>query len=124
MTSKKEKPEDVNEYIISFPKETQKKLREILESLRKAAPGAEENLKWGVPALSYDWILFTFAAYKNHISLYPHPRTIKAFEKDLINYDTSSSTIRFPLNKPLPLTLIRKIADFRVKEAEEGVKWM
>lgn len=119
-----EKPQNINEYINSSPIETQMKLHELIECLRKATPGSEESIKWGVPALSYGWILFTFVAYKNHIGFYPHPRTIKAFKKDILSFEISSSTIRFSLDKQLPLTLIRKIADFRVKEAKEGVKWM
>jgi len=70
-----------------------------------------------VPAFSYQRILFTFAAFKHHISLYPTPSAVKAFAKDLSEYKTSSSTIQFPLDKPLPLPLIHKIAAFRVRES-------
>ena len=124
MTPAKQKPKNITEYINAYPKEAKEKLHEILDCLRKAAPDAEENLKWGQPALSYEWILFQFAAFKNHISLYPTPSVVKAFEKDLSEYKTSSSTIQFSLDKPLPVSLIRKIATFRVQEAEKGVKWM
>src|ERR1700741_2733222 len=96
------KPRNITEYINTFPAETQEKLHEMLECLRKAAPGAQESLKWGQPALSYDWILFQFAAFKEHISFYPTPSVVKAFEKELAGYETSSSTIQFPLDKPLP----------------------
>lgn len=96
----------------------------MLACLREAAPSAIENLKWRQPALSYKWILFQFAAFENHISLYPTPSVVKAFENELIPYQTSSSTIQFPLDQPLPVMLIRKIADYRVQEAEKGVKWM
>lgn len=119
------KPTTVTEYINSAPEEARVRLQEMLACLRKAAPGAKEEIKWRVPALSYDWILFTFAAHKKHISLYPHPRTIRAFENDLANFQTSKSTIRFPLDQPLPTTLITRIAEFRVREAlEKGIKWM
>ncbi len=125
MNPNKEKPKNISEYINAAPEEAQDKLREMLASLRKAAPGAEESLKWGQPALSYEWILFQFAAFKHHISLYPTPSAVKAFAKDLSGFKTSSSTIQFPLDKPLQLSLIRKIALFRVRESEEkGVKWM
>jgi len=97
----------------------------MLECLRAAAPGAEESLKWGQPALSYQWILFQFAAFKRHISIYPTPSAVKAFEQELKDYKTSTSTIQFPLDRPLPLHLIRRIAEFRVRESsEKGVKWM
>jgi uncharacterized protein YdhG (YjbR/CyaY superfamily) len=119
------KPENVTEYINAAPKEARKKLREIRSSLRKTAPGARESLKWGIPAFSYDWILFQFAAFKHHVGFYPTPSAVKAFEKDLKEFKTSISAIQFPLDKPLPLPLIRKIAEFRVGESnEKGVKWM
>lgn len=118
------KPKNITEYINSFPNDTQSKLFEILECLRNAAPEAEEGLKWGQPALSYDWILFQFAAFKNHISLYPTPSVINALKNDLNEYKTTSATIQFPLDAPLPVDLISKIAVHRVKEARNGVKWM
>ena len=118
------KPQNITDYINTFPKETQKKLLQMLDCLRKSAPGAEESLKWGQPAFSYGWILFQFAAFKAHISLYPTPSVIQAFEKELTEYKTSSSTIQFSLDKPLPLPLISKITDLRVQEAKNGVKWM
>lgn len=120
-----EKPKNITEYINAAPEEAQEKLWELLDILRKAAPGAEENLKWRQPALSYQWILFQFAGFKNHVSLYPHPAVINAFEKELNDYKTSSSTIQFPLDKPLPADLIYKIAKYRVQESKEkGIKWM
>jgi len=93
--------------------------------LRQAAPDGEEGLKWGSPALSFKTILFIFAAHKNHISLYPTPSAIKAFAKELEGLKTSSSTVQFPLDKPLPVSLIRQIADFRVKAVvEDSATWM
>jgi len=124
MSSESNQPNTITEYIEAFPQQTQDRLREMLACLREAAPGATENLKWQQPALSYKWILFQFAAFKNHVSLYPTPEVVIAFEKELAPYQTSSSTIQFPLNQPLPVVLIRKIADYRVQEAEKGVKWM
>jgi len=125
MIPKKEKPKNITEYINAAPIQAQEKLREMLECLRTAAPGAEESLKWGQPALSYKWILFQFAAFKHHISLYPTPSTIRAFEQELSEYTTSIMTVQFPLDQPLPLSLIHKIAVFRVRESnEKGVKWM
>jgi uncharacterized protein YdhG (YjbR/CyaY superfamily) len=120
-----EKPTSFEEYIDDAPKEAQKRLREMRACLLKAAPGAAESLKWSVPAMSYKRILFTYAAFKNHISLFPTPAAIKAFAEDLAEYRTSSSTIQFPLEKPLPVAVIRKIAIFRVKECEEkDARWM
>ncbi len=118
------KPKTIAEYIDSFSGDTKKRLEEMLECLREVAPGAEENIKWGNPALSYDWILFQFAAFKDHISLFPTPSVVEAFKDELKELKTSSSTIQFPLDKPLLKTLIKKIALLRVKEAKAGKKWM
>jgi uncharacterized protein YdhG (YjbR/CyaY superfamily) len=89
-----------------------------------AAPGAKESLKWGMSAFSYRRILVTFAAFKHHIGFYPTPSAVKAFTKDLSNFKTAKGSIQFPLEKPLPLPLIRKITAFRVRESvEEDKKW-
>jgi uncharacterized protein YdhG (YjbR/CyaY superfamily) len=124
MTAKKARPQDITEYISAAPKAAQKKLREMRACIRKAAPGAEEGLKWGMPAFSYRRILVTFAAHKHHIGFYPTPSAVSAFAKDLSKFATARGSIQFPLDKPLPLTLIRKIAAFRVRESsEQDRKW-
>jgi uncharacterized protein YdhG (YjbR/CyaY superfamily) len=125
MRNTKSKAGSVDEYIESAPALAQKRLREMRRCLRQAAPDAEEGLKWGTPALSYGTILFIFAAHKNHVSLYPTPSAIRAFAKELEGFKTSSSTVQFPLDQPLPLSLIRQIADFRVKAViEDNATWM
>jgi len=114
----------MTEYIDAAPKEAQKKLREIRACIRKAAPGAEEGMKWGMPAFSYRRILVMFAAHKRHIGFYPTPSAVTAFANDLSKYDTARGSIQFPLEKPLPLPLIRKITAFRVQESiEKDGKW-
>ena len=124
MISKKEKPQNISEYIQAAPKEAQKKLREMRACIRAAAPGAKESLKWGMPAFSYRRILVTFAAFKHHIGFYPTPSAVKAFDKDLSKFKTAKGSIQFPLEKPLPLPLIRKITAFRVRESVEADrKW-
>lgn len=118
------RPKTVTEYIAACPLSIQDKLYQMLNCIRKAAPGAEETLKWGKPAFSYDRILVVFAASKNHIGFYPTPSAIKAFAKDLSAYKTGPGSIRFPLDKPLPVSLISKITRFRVKESrEDDIKW-
>jgi uncharacterized protein YdhG (YjbR/CyaY superfamily) len=119
------RPGSVTEYIdAAAPKEAQKKLREIRACIRKAAPGAKESLKWGMPAFSYKRILVTFAGFKKHIGFYPTPSAVKAFAKDLSKFNTAKGSIQFPLDKPLPLPLIRKITEFRVRESlEQDKKW-
>src|SRR3981081_289686 len=124
MTSKKARPESVTEYINAAPKEARQKLREMRACIRAAAPGAKESLKWGMPAFSYRRILVTFAAFKHHIGFYPTPSAVKAFANDLAKFATAKGSIQFPLEKPLPLPLIRKITAFRVRESiEEDRKW-
>jgi uncharacterized protein YdhG (YjbR/CyaY superfamily) len=114
----------MTEYINAAPKEAQKKLREIRACIRVSAPGAKESLKWGMPAFSYRRTLVTFAAFKHHIGFYPTPLAVRAFAKDLSKFATASASIQFPLEKPLPLPLIRKITAFRVRERiKEDRKW-
>ena len=124
MTSKKTRPSSTTEYINAAPKEARKKLREMRACIREAAPGATESLKWGMPAFSHRRILVTFAAFKHHIGFYPTASAVRAFAKDLSKFVTAKGSIQFPLEKPLPLSLIRKITAFRVRESiEKDGKW-
>jgi len=124
MATKKTRPATIDEYIAAAPKEAQKKLREMLTCIRIAAPDATEGLKWGMPAFSHRRILVTFAAYKHHIGFYPTPSAVKAFAKDLAKFKTSDAAIQFPVEDPLPLDLVRKITEFRVRESlAEDKKW-
>src|SRR6476646_1522683 len=124
MTPQKKRPASITEYIDAAPKEARKKLREMRACIRASAPGAKESLKWWMPAFSYERILVTFAAHKNHIGFYPTPSAVKAFANELSKFATASGSIQFPLEKPLPLPLIRKIAAFRVRESiEKDGKW-
>lgn len=121
---KKPPPATVNEYIDAAPLAARKKLRALRDCIRRAAPGAVEGLKWGMPAFSYRRILVTYAAHKQHIGLYPTPSAVRAFAKELSKLSTASGSIQFPLEKPLPLPLIRKIVKFRVRESlEKDGKW-
>ncbi len=124
MAPRKARPKTIAEYIDAAPREAQKKLREMHACIRVAAPGAKESLKWGMPAYSYKRILVTFAAFKHHIGFYPTPSVVKAFSKEIAKFKTASASVQFPLDKPLPLPLIRKIITFRVRESKEiDAKW-
>jgi uncharacterized protein YdhG (YjbR/CyaY superfamily) len=124
MISTKTRPKTIDEYIQAAPKEAQEKLREMRACIRAAAPGAKEGLKWGMPAFSYRRILVTFAGFKNHIGFYPTPSAVTAFAKELSKFSTAKGSIQFPLEEPLPLSLVRKITAFRVKESvEQDKKW-
>jgi uncharacterized protein YdhG (YjbR/CyaY superfamily) len=124
MNARKMRPKDIDEYIDMASQAAQRKLLEMRACIRKAAPGAKEGLKWGMPAFSYKRILVVFAAHKGHIGFYPTPSAVKAFEKQLSKFVTAKGSIQFPLEKPLPHALIRKITEFRVRESvgEDG-KW-
>jgi uncharacterized protein YdhG (YjbR/CyaY superfamily) len=118
------KPKTIEEYIWSAPAEVRERLWQLHETIKAAAPGATETLKWSVPAYSYQKILVTFAAFKKHIGFYPMPSAIKAFDKELKKFKTAQGSVQFPLEKPLPLSLIKKIVKFRVKESKDGtIKW-
>lgn len=124
MITRKTKPKTITEYINTAPKESREKLREMRKCIREAAPGAKESLKWGMPAFSYRRILVMFAGFKHHIGFYPTPSAVNAFTKDLSKFSTAKGSIQFPLEKPLPLPLIRKITAFRIRESkEEDIKW-
>jgi uncharacterized protein YdhG (YjbR/CyaY superfamily) len=119
------KPTTVTEYINAAPKEAQTKLREIRSILKKVAPKATEAIKWGSPVFEEKRILFAFKAFKSHINFMPTASSLKPFKKELTNYTTGKDTIQFPYDKPLPKTLIRKIATFRTKDVKENnAKWM
>jgi uncharacterized protein YdhG (YjbR/CyaY superfamily) len=118
------KPTTIEEYIYAAPPDVQERLWALHECIRKAAPAAEEGLKWRMPAYSYQKILVSFAAFKNHTGFYPMPSAIKAFAKELSKYKTAEGSIQFPHNQPLPLPLVTRIVKFRVKESREGtIKW-
>src|ERR1700676_3761780 len=124
MASVRKRPRTVTEYINIFPKGAREKLRQMRACIRTSAPGAKEGMKWGMPAFSYRRILVTFAAFKHHIGFYPTPSAVRAFANDLSKFATARGSIQFPLEKPLPLSLIRKITAFRVRESiEEDRKW-
>jgi len=89
-----------------------------------AAPGATQSLKWGMPAFSYERILVTFAAFQRHIGFFPTPSAVRGFAKNLTRFKTSTGTIQFPLDQPLPKALIKRITAFRVKESKrKDAKW-
>jgi uncharacterized protein YdhG (YjbR/CyaY superfamily) len=124
MISTKTRPKTIDEYIQAAPREAQRKLREMRACIRAAAPRAKEGLKWGMPAFSYRRILVTFAGFRKHIGFYPTPSAVTAFAKELSKFSTAKGSIQFPLEKPLPLSLVRKITTFRVKESvEQDKKW-
>lgn len=106
----------INEYISSFPQDMQKLLEQMRTTIHQAAPDAQEAISYGLATFKQNGNLVHFGAFKNHIGFYPAPRGIEAFKKELSAYDGDKGTVRFSLDKPLPLDLVTKIVKFRVTE--------
>ena len=106
----------VDEYIATFPKNVQSILEELRQAIRESAPEAEEAISYQMPAFKLDGVLVWFAAFKNHIGFFPTSSAIEAFKEELFDYKVSKGTIRFPLDKPIPFDLVKKIVKYRVKE--------
>jgi len=114
----------IDQYIRTFPKAVQATLEKFRRTIKKAAPDAEEAIRYGIPTFRLNGNLVHFAAFKDHFGFFPGPTGIDVFKKELSAYETSKGTIRFPADKPLPLSLITKIVKYRVKEntAQAGKK--
>ena len=106
----------INEYISEFPEEIRVILEQIRETIQQAAPEAKEAVRYGMPTFVLNGNLVHFAAYKNHIGFYPAPSGIDAYLDELAVYRSGKGTIQFPLDKPIPIHLIQKVVEFRVKE--------
>lgn len=107
---------NIDEFIAAFPPATQEKLNKLRNTIKKAAPQATEALKYGIPTFVLNGNLVHFSGYVNHIGFYPAPSGILEFKKELSVYETAKGSVRFPLDKPLPLSLIAQIVKFRVAE--------
>ena len=109
-------PKDIDEYIAGFPDDIQVILQKIRATIRRAAPDAEEAIKYQMPTFVLKGNLVHFAAFKHHIGLYPTPSGIETFKKELAAYQSSKGAVQFPLDKPIPYGLIGRIVKYRVKE--------
>ncbi len=112
----KKAPKNVDTYISTAPKEIQSKLRELRIAIRQVAPTAIERISYGMPYYDYKGRLTYFAFAKSHIGLYIPPPVIEEHKSELKKYQTATSTIRFPLDKPLPITLIKKLIKAKMKK--------
>jgi len=112
---KKTAIKDVDAYIAAQPKNVAAKLKQLRQTVRSAAPEAQEIISYGMPAYKYHGRLVYFGAFKNHISFYPRPSGSTTFQKELSQYKGAKGTVKLPLDKPLPLGLIRKIVKFKAK---------
>jgi uncharacterized protein YdhG (YjbR/CyaY superfamily) len=109
-------PATIDEYIAGFPPDIQAILQKIRQTIREAAPDAQETISYQMPTFTLKGNLVHFAAFKNHIGLYPAPTGIEEFQSDLSVYKGGKGSVQFPLDKPIPYALISRIVAFRVKE--------
>jgi uncharacterized protein YdhG (YjbR/CyaY superfamily) len=124
MATSKSQSKTMDEYIAKFPKKVRDILEELRQVIRESAPKAEETISYGIPTFDLNGRhLVHFAAYKNHVGFYPGGSSgIKAFKKELSPFKTSTGTVQFPLDKPIPFDLVKKIVKFRVRENESKKK--
>lgn len=109
-------PATIDEYITGFPVDVQAMLEKLRQTIRKAAPDATEKISYRIPTFYLNGNLVHFAAFEHHIGFYPTSSGVSAFQDELSKYRASKGAIQFPLDEPLPLKLVKKIVEFRVKE--------
>ena len=120
-TTTSARPKTVDAYVEALPPAVSGTLQKLRQTIKAAAPKAEELISYGMPGYKYQGMLVYFAAWKNHIGFYP-AGALKAFNKELSAYEVSKGTVKFSLDKPFPFELVSKIVKYRVKENEEKAK--
>jgi uncharacterized protein YdhG (YjbR/CyaY superfamily) len=120
MESSKAGFQSIDEYIAGFPSDTQALLETVRATIKAAAPGAAERISYGMPAFALHGNLVYFAALKNHIGFYPTGSGIAAFRDQLSGYEVTKGSVKFPVTEPLPLDLIRRIVEYRVRQNREN----
>ena len=116
MDADQKTPKTIDDYIAGFPPDVRDILESIRAVIRAAAPDAEETISYQMPTFTLKGNLVHFAAFKKHIGFYPTPTGIEAFKDELSTYAGGKGSVQFPLDKPIPLDLIRRIVEFRVQE--------
>ncbi len=106
----------IDEYIATFPEDVQKILQELRATIQACAPDAKEKISYQMPTFDLEGNLVHFAAFKNHIGLYPTPSGTEAFKDQISIYQGAKGSIKFPIDEPLPMGLIKDIVQFRVAE--------
>ena len=109
-------PADIDEYIAAFPPRVQSILKKIRTTVRRAAPAAEEKISYKLPAFTLNGDLVYFAAFKNHIGLYPPVKGDEKLRTEISRYRGEKGNLRFPLDEPIPYALIGRIVKFRIQE--------
>jgi uncharacterized protein YdhG (YjbR/CyaY superfamily) len=119
--AKAQKPGDIDSYISRFPGAVQVMLQRVRATIRRAAPEAQETISYLIPTFKQNQILVHFAAWKNHIGLYPPVSGDKALEKAVARYAGPKGNLQFPLDEPIPYDLIERIVKLRLKQVSEKV---
>ena len=123
MESKKAHFGSIDEYMATFPAETQKAMKEIRSTIKAIVPEAEEHISYNMPTFKVNGEYFAnFAAWKNHIGMYPIPQGNAAFQEEVLKYKGAKSSLRFPLDKPMPLKFIARVIKFRIAENLKNTK--
>ena len=115
-------PNSIDNHISTFPPETQQLLQKVRETIKAVVPEATETISYGIPTFQFHGNLVHFAGYAHHIGFYPGSGGVERFRDELAGYKTSKGTIQFPLDKPIPFDLIRRITEFRLEENLKKVK--
>ena len=116
-------PKDVDEYLASIPKEQRAALEKLRRTIRSVAPNATEKISYQMPTFTYNGPLVAFAAFKEHCSFFPmNSSLLKKYKDELRPYSLSTGTIRFTIEEPLPVSLVKKFVKIRVKENEARAK--
>jgi uncharacterized protein YdhG (YjbR/CyaY superfamily) len=114
---------NIDEYISIQPSDVQPLLQKVRETIQDAAPGAAEYISYAMPSFKYNGkILVYFAAHKSHIGFYATPAANIAFRKELAGYKSSKGAVQFPLEKPVPYDLIRRMVQFKLVEITSSTK--
>lgn len=92
------------------------------QTIRESAPEAEEAISYRIPTFKLNVNLVHFAAFKNHVGFYPTSSGIEAFKKELSKYKGAKGSVQFPIDKPIPYDLVRKIVEYRVKENRDMIQ--
>jgi uncharacterized protein YdhG (YjbR/CyaY superfamily) len=116
MSAEETAPNSMDAYIAGFPEEVRAILQKIRQTIREAAPQAQETINYRIPTFTLKGNLVHFAGFKNHIGFYPTPSGIEAFKQELSIYESAKGSVQFPLDRPIPYDLITRIVTFRVKE--------
>jgi len=123
MTPDTPKISTIDQYIEVLPGHVRHLLTELRATVRRAAPAATEKISYGVPTFDFHGNLVHFAAFKHHIGFYPTPSGIEAFKDELNEYKVAKGSVQFPIDEPLPLDLVARIVQFRVREnTDKSVK--